>query len=260
MIKALFLDIDGTLVSMTTHRIPDSAIAAVKLAKRKGIKIFIATGRPKAIINNISQLEDANLIDGYITMNGACVIVEDKAISKNIMSKYEVQTILEFCKENGVSCPVISENDAWVFQPTPKYDEIFYGTLNVRPLRTCSIEDALKTDIFQLTPFLTEEEKEPLHKLIPDCEFVRWHPDFADVGASGSTKAGGIDTLAKHFGFTIEETMAIGDGGNDITMLKHAKIGVAMGNASSRVKAVANYVTSHIDENGLYNALSTFIL
>lgn len=53
MIKALFFDIDGTLVSFNTHEIPSSALSAITEAKAKGIKIFIATGRPKEIINNL---------------------------------------------------------------------------------------------------------------------------------------------------------------------------------------------------------------
>ena len=56
MTKALFFDIDGTLVSFETHRIPSSTIEALEAAHAKGLKIFIATGRPKAIINNLSEL------------------------------------------------------------------------------------------------------------------------------------------------------------------------------------------------------------
>jgi predicted HAD superfamily phosphohydrolase YqeG len=57
MTKALFFDIDGTLVSFNTHRIPQSTIEAIETAHTKGIKIFIATGRPKSIINNLSELQ-----------------------------------------------------------------------------------------------------------------------------------------------------------------------------------------------------------
>lgn len=71
MTKALFFDIDGTLVSFETHAIPASTIEALTIAHEKGIKIFIATGRPKAIINNLADIQDRGLIDGYITMNGA---------------------------------------------------------------------------------------------------------------------------------------------------------------------------------------------
>ena len=83
MTKALFFDIDGTLVSFETHRIPSSTIEALEAAHAKGLKIFIATGRPKAIINNLSELQDRNLIDGYITMNGAYCFVGEQVIYKS---------------------------------------------------------------------------------------------------------------------------------------------------------------------------------
>ena len=57
MIKALFFDIDGTLVSFSTHLIPQSAIKAITKAKEKGIKIYISTGRPLSLINNIDSIK-----------------------------------------------------------------------------------------------------------------------------------------------------------------------------------------------------------
>ena len=75
MIKALFFDIDGTLVSFNTHAIPPTTIEAIAAAKAKGIRIFIATGRPAVIINNLSALQDRGLIDGYITMNGGFLLL-----------------------------------------------------------------------------------------------------------------------------------------------------------------------------------------
>lgn len=80
MIKALFFDIDGTLVSFDTHAIPETTIEAIAAAKAKGIRIFIATGRPAVIINNLSALQDRELIDGYITMNGGYCFVGKEVI------------------------------------------------------------------------------------------------------------------------------------------------------------------------------------
>ena len=62
MISALFFDIDGTLVSFKTHRVPVSAIEALEKAKAKGIGIYISTGRPLPLINNLSEI--SHLIDG----------------------------------------------------------------------------------------------------------------------------------------------------------------------------------------------------
>ena len=74
--------------------------------------------------------------------------------------------------------------------------------------------------------------------------------------AAGTDKATGIDAIISHYGFDISETMAFGDGGNDITMLRHAATGIAMGNADNNVKAAADIVTSSVDEDGIANILN----
>ena len=56
MIKAAFFDIDGTLVSFNTHKVPESTITALNALRQKGIKTFIATGRHKTAINNLGNL------------------------------------------------------------------------------------------------------------------------------------------------------------------------------------------------------------
>ena len=64
--------------------------------------------------------------------------------------------------------------------------------------------------------------------------------------------------MAVHEHFGIDETMAFGDGGNDIPIIRQAGIGVAMGNATDNVKAVADYVTTAVDDEGVKNALIQF--
>ena len=110
----------------------------------------------------------------------------------------------------------------------------------------------------KLTPFIDIEEEQLLLPSIPNCEMGRWHPAFVDVTAKGNTKQRGIDEIIRHFGIRLEETMAFGDGGNDISMLRHAGIGVAMGNAKDDVKAAAGYVTTSVDDNGIANALKQY--
>ena len=66
-IKAVFFDIDGTLVSFKTHRIPQSTLDAVAALRSRGIKVYIATGRPVPFIDNLGELE----YDGMITVTGA---------------------------------------------------------------------------------------------------------------------------------------------------------------------------------------------
>ena len=232
MTKALFFDIDGTLVSFETHRIPSSTIEALEAARAKGLKIFIATGRPKAIINNLSELQDRNLIDGYITMNGAYCFVGEQVIYKSAIPQDEVKAMGDFCEKKGVPCIFVEEHNI--------------------------SEEATSKEVIQMTPFITEEEEKEIRPSIPTCEIGRWYPAFADVTAKGDTKQKGIDEIIRYFDIKLEDTMAFGDGGNDISMLRHAAIGVAMGQAKEDVKAAADYVTAPIDEDGISKAMKHF--
>ena len=71
----------------------------------------------------------------------------------------------------------------------------------------------------------------------------------------GNSKQHGIDLIAAHYGIDLKDTLAFGDGGNDISMLRHAGIGIAMGNANDTVKQNADYVTDDIDNDGIVKAL-----
>ena len=259
MIKALFFDIDGTLVSFQTHEIPQSTIEALAAAKAKGIHIFIATGRPGVIINNLAALQKRNLIDGYITMNGGYCFVGKEVIYKSNIPASDVQAVMQYCTGKNIPCIVVGEHDICVCQPNELVNRIFHDFLKVDILPIKTPEEAIQgKEVFQMTPFITEEEEKEMLPSIPNCEIGRWYPAFADVTAKGNTKQRGIDEIIRHFGIRLEETMAFGDGGNDISMLRHAGIGVAMGNAKEDVKAVADYVTSSVDEDGVAMALEKF--
>ena len=74
----------------------------------------------------------------------------------------------------------------------------------------------------------------------------------------GISKRVGIDKMLEHFQIGLDECMAFGDGGNDIQMLSHVEIGIAMGNASDEVKKYADYITDSVDEDGVFKALKHF--
>ena len=93
MIRSVFLDIDGTLVSFATHKIPQSAVDALAKAKANGVGIFISTGRPLPIINNLGAI--SHLIDGYITTNGAMGIVGGKAIFSTPIPQDDVDALID---------------------------------------------------------------------------------------------------------------------------------------------------------------------
>lgn len=258
MIKALFFDIDGTLVSFNTHSIPETTIQAITAAKAKDIRIFIATGRPAVIINNLSALQERGLIDGYITMNGGYCFVGNEVIYKSAIPAADVQTMARISAEQNFPCIFVDEHEICVCQPDDMVKKIFNDYLKVDTIPEKTPEEAVRREIFQMTPFITQEQEDVILPQLHGCESGRWFPAFADITAKGNTKQKGIDEIIGHFGISLDETMAFGDGGNDISMLRHASIGVAMGNATDEVKQHANYITTSVDEDGIANALRHF--
>lgn len=259
MKKAIFFDIDGTLVSFKTHQIPESTIKAVHLAKEKGHRLFIATGRAKPIMDNISVF-DESIFEGYVTMNGGYCYTPDQVLHKSYIPKKDVEKLAEFCEKNNYPVIFVREHDISVCQPNHLVKSIFYDQLNVATIAERSFEDAIEGDIFQMSPFITEEQENQIIELLPDSEPERWHPSFVDIVGTNNTKETGIEVIRKHFGLALEDTVSIGDGGNDISMLAHTNIGIAMGNAADDVKAAADYVTTSVDEDGVWNALKHYNL
>lgn len=253
-IKALFFDIDGTLVSFRTHRIPDSTVMAISEAKAKGIKIYISTGRHLSLINNIPEIE--KYVDGYVTTNGALCVVGGKAISVSPISKSDVLSVYAMAKEQHFPCMFVGETEFAMINDNEESQKVFAGLLNVADFGTDTpVERVLSGNVLQITPFITDLQESAILSEVKAIDSSRWYPDFADFTAKGVNKAVGVKKIAESQGFDLSESMAFGDGGNDLAMIQAAGIGVAMGSANDSLKSVADYVTDSVDEDGIYNAL-----
>ena len=87
---------------------------------------------------------------------------------------------------------------------------------------------------------------------------TRWMEYFADINPKDISKMRGIERMAERHQFDLNKTMSFGDGGNDISIIRKAGIGVAMGNAVAELKEAADYVTSSVDEDGIRKALEYY--
>ena len=252
MIKAIFFDIDGTLVSFKTHAIPQSTIDAVSEVRKKGIKVFIATGRPVPFINNLGGLE----YDGIMAVNGASFATADgKVVFEKFVNKDDAERVLQYANEHDMAVAFATSDTAYVINPNEKFDAVF-ELLNIRRPAHLGEEGLEGKNVMQVIAFFGEAEEEYiLNNVLANCDAHRWHPDFADCITKGTNKATGIDEVIKHYGINISEVMAFGDGGNDVEMLRHAGVGVAMGNASEEVKKCAKVVTDSVDDDGIARIL-----
>lgn len=255
-IKAIFFDIDGTLVSIQEHGIPKSTLEAVHEVRQRGIQVFIATGRPLPFIDNLGELEH----DGIISFTGAhCMLSSGETIYKKSIDQDDLQRMVKFCQKNNMPVAFTSPDRAFLTCHNEESRRI-YNALKVPLFEMASAEEALQMDVLEIIAFFSEQEEPQLmHDILPHCVAHRWHPSFADVIAQGNSKATGIDAMIRHLGIDLKETMAFGDGGNDVEMLQHVALGVAMGNANEYVKSQADYITDSVDQDGVAKAIRRFI-
>lgn len=255
MIKVIMLDVDGTLLSFQTHKVPQSSIKALKIAHDNGIKIIIATGRAAGNLHEISAVP----YDGIIALNGAnCVLRNGTVIRSHPIPKADFNKALEIAQELNFAIALELDKGVFVNQMTPSVEQLARIIEHPTP-PVADIEELFeKEECCQLCFYFDYETEQKVMPLLPNLSASRWYPSFADINVTGISKASGLSAFAKHYGVEVSEIIACGDGGNDIPMLTAAGIGVAMGGASDAVKSAADFVTDTVENDGLYKALKHF--
>ena len=155
---------------------------------------------------------------------------------------------------------VVGERAVRLYNPKPVFAEIFVRDLNVTNIdKSLDARELMRREkILQLTPFFSQDHERKLMPQLPDCVSGRWHPAFTDITAREADKGKGLEAMAEYLGLDVSETMAFGDGGNDVAILRRAGIGIAMGNAGNEARSAADYITSSVDDDGVWNALKHF--
>ncbi|MCM1075871.1 MAG: Cof-type HAD-IIB family hydrolase [Bacteroides sp.] len=259
MIRAIFFDIDGTLVPFGSHGIPSEVKEAIATVRSRGVKVFIATGRHLAWIDNLGDTE----FDGYVTVNGGVCLLSDKTtcIYRRVIDREDIERVIPFSHVTSIPFVAIP-SDGKIF--INRIDEGVRHTmrlLRVSHIDVRELDSIGDRDVVQMMAFGTEEERRAcglFGEILRECDPTSWNPYFCDIIPKGSDKSVGIDRMIEHFGIDLSETMAFGDGNNDIGMLRHVAVGVAMGNADATVKEAANYITTADTEHGVVNAFSHF--
>ncbi len=255
MIKAIFFDIDGTLVSFKTHRMSDNLKETLRKLQERGVKLFISSGRAKLVMNNLDDYP----FDGYVEMNGAKTTFGGVVIDEHPLPKDAAFMVPEIAGRENVSCWVFADTIAGINHASPHSAEVA-DMLNLHPSHFLDLAQvAREHTVYEYTIFFDDEQaRRLLYPVLKDVSYTRWHPYFLDIVPQGLSKSYGASKMLEHIGVAREECMAFGDGGNDIPIIEYAGIGVAMGNATDDVKAAADYVTDSVDEDGIVSALRHF--
>lgn len=275
--KYIFIDIDGTLFDHSTESIPESALIALNKAHKKGHKIYLSTGRANT---EIDYEYSALPISGMILSCGAQVIVDNKIIYLANYPRNELTQLMEYMLKNDIGFALDGYKKSYfsdeafhifsglILQNENQNSELARAKMaqkrmyHLDQFQEKDLEQILKISLFSSN----WERCQDLMGHIPDSlqGFIYKNENYdlvnGEISMKGINKATGIDKIIAYENASLSDTIAIDDSLNDIEMLKHAKIGICMGNGVQELKEKADFVTKDIGDDGLAYALQYFHL
>ncbi len=255
-IKAVFIDIDGTLYSHTSSSIPDASLRVIEEARAKGILVIAATGRH---MGEIAQLGIDIHLDGWITLNGALCLDENGAFFTDPLDGDDLKQLLKCLSENPFPCQFMEQDLMYI----NLMDEEVKRHLDAIHTPYPEILDpvrSLSNDTYMIIPWVSENVWEKTASKMKHIKYTRWNDLAADVMSDVCGKKRGVLAACAHYGIDPVDTMAIGDGPNDLELFEACGISAAMGNALESVKSAADIITDGIDEGGFEKIFKEYIL
>ena len=264
--KAIFFDIDGTLINIHRQQTHISAPVkdAIRALRKAGHHTFIASGRPYAYLSE--EMRDPDLFDGHVLMNGAVVLVEGQVIFRQDLPLATVQKMIAAAEQNQVEY-ILESHPAVYLKEEYKALEKVYTSIDIR-----------------LDHFVREYDPSLAGMQIGKIEFLSETPHagglfhellawpgltglidptllkYMEIYSADVSKATGIERVLEHLGIPAADSCAFGDGLNDLEMMDAVGTSLVMGNAGNELKAKADFVLPSVDEDGVAEGIYRHIL
>jgi len=273
--KIVFIDVDGTLVG-ERGTVPDSAKKACTQARKNGHLLYLCTGRSKA------ELYDFILevgFDGIIGAGGGFVEIDNEILFHKKFEVDDVKDMVDYFKEHGINFYLESNGGLFgsenlrtqlneLIDLVPEEHRESTRTHMDHFVGAMKFGESLYRDDMNKACFL-ENKAIPFEQIkkafgekfgVIQCTVPMFGENSGEIMIPNIHKATAIEVLLEHLGMTQEQTIAIGDGLNDLEMLEFCAVGIAMGNAKEGLKDIADHITQDVDNHGLYESFKKYQL
>lgn len=268
MLKALFFDLDGTLLT-SSKTIAPSTLAVLADMKKRGLRLFIATGRSPRLDMTLGWSADTlALFDGGVFSNGACVMLDGQPRWAHIAPE-AVAECVRLADRHGVRISLHMPDGCHAFNfalPRSVWGPWGVTEGNVIPLDARAMAHTVKMLFFHehlvdSVTLLPERLLTDLQAAVGDrvSLYLTDHGCTIQAAAKDVSKLTGVESLRTALGLAEDELAVFGDDLNDLPMLARYPVSVAMGNAVPEAKAAAHYVTRSCDEDGIAHALGVLL-
>lgn len=266
MIKLIAIDLDGTLLD-SDMTISKENQEAIKYATNKGVKVMICTGRPYIFTTLYKEMLD--LDTPLVSFNGG-QIKHKEFNEQTFLSQSQIEKAMALLEEYNIGYMLTTETTMY---HTPSKRAEYLKEMSKK------IPEHLRAKFELVTDYKSLIHRHQFHKVLiveqdaskyqgvynlvkeamTECDVVASSSFYVEILPKGISKGNALQKVANFYGINQEETMAIGDQENDVTMIRYAGIGIAMGNAKENIKAIADDITDTNINNGVAKAIRKYV-
>jgi len=263
--KMLVLDLDDTLLR-DDYSISSRNRELLIQAQEQGVIVVLASGRPTpAMVRYAEELNLAQYNSYMISFNGAVVtsMQSNEVLFETSLTQKEIHSIYDFSVDNNVH--IITYSDKGVISEThSEYIDVELKLTGIPHHKVPSFKSeitssAIKCILLEHPDYLKKVEKK-LKAERTDLSVSRSKPFFLEVMPQGIDKAASIDLLAKKLDIKQSEVIAVGNAGNDLTMVQYAGLGIWVDNVSDDLRHHADYIVASNENDGVAEVIERFIL
>lgn len=252
--KALFFDIDGTLLSEVTRQVPESTKRALAQTKECGHLVFVNTGRS---YSELGKMKDMISADGWLCGCGTYVEAEGRILYHRVMPDEQKEYICQLIERCDVDGFLEGYDACYVKSMDSRFPE---GQRMRKGLEFCTSTDGWGQNPGPVDKFciLADEHSnrvEFFRDLGLDIHVIDRGNGFYECVPVGHSKATAIDVILEAYGLSLEDAYVFGDSTNDISMFEHVPNAILMGKHSKELEPFASFVTKTVEQDGIWYAV-----
>ncbi len=264
--KIIFLDLDGTLTNDEKKITPKTKEALMDIQKRGHI-VALASGRPTPGMGFVAKELELEKYGGYVmSFNGGKIIdwKTKETVFENTLDRKYLPDLIRYARQNNLGLITYDNKQGLVATRVDPYVMLETVKINRIPAFLTDVVKYVDYNpnkcLYTVDPEISEYHEKRLAEKFGDVLSVYRSTDyFIEIVPKGIDKAASIEVLIDKLNIPHENTIACGDGFNDLSMIKYAAVGVAMENAVDAVKENADYITASNNDDGIAKVVEKFI-
>lgn len=256
---------DDTLLT-DDHRISDENKSMILKAQEQGVKVVLASGRPTSAMTAYAKELKLDYYNSYmLSYNGAVItdLKEDTVLFEQTLAKEQIHALYDYSKKKNTHI-ITYINEEIVSETESEFIDVEKQITGMKHNKVPSFKEAVQTNavkcILLEDPTYLKELEQDLKNEMPHLSVSRSKPFFLEVAQQGIDKAESLKKLAQKLELDSSEIIAVGNAGNDLSMVQYAGLGVWVDNVEPELRAFADVVVASNNDHGVAEVIQRFIL